>query len=550
MQRALTEVTIYTNNPDGSEGVVYRGRISVLDMVRHEWPMKKNVSSAGGFTVRASHPMAKLIARIPNTPEECKNVLVRVDRFSGNWRWTGLMHHWSVETLDGVDYLTASFNDDMQFAQFMLCRPNPLLGLGFQFPRDYFVWAPIAWGASVTGFLSVMHEQGLVTLPDDPGDPEQWADLPPFDDWQVHFKVPKFSTDSSLWGPIGARMNNYDSVVADPLEDGQLVLTYRRYFTAEGELVSGLIDNNIANGALVFEIVDRSGWQLPGGTLFSDTVVGGLARSVFQAGAGFIEDTFTLVSDDQSLYADEYWQSGWMGQFATAPTTTVRDSPWNDLQSKVTHSPATAVRVVVGGDNPTVDAIAQLAIQSTGNLIGYFLLGGFDSLGDIASDIIMPFLVGTILAWADWVNQSRKTSLGWVHLFSIYQQGAENNVWSLAATAAMRGGFKATEDKTNHTMVLGESSWVIPCSVQGGGHVCIGDRMSSSAAALQRAAGIDLLFVNQVEEMNLSGDENGGSQFVMKCGKNEAAMSIGERNARQLKFALEKLQDIGVRLIS
>jgi hypothetical protein len=53
-----------------------------------------------------------------------------------------------------------------------------------------------------------------------------------------------------------------------------------------------------------------------------------------------------------------------------------------------------------------------------------------------------------------------------------------------------------------------------------------------------------------VEEQKLSGDETGKSQFVMKVGQNKASLSQGERNARQLKFALDKLQDIGVRLIS
>lgn len=550
LQRAQTEISIYTNKADGSPGVVFRGRINVLDCVKHEWPMKKNVSSAGGFKIRASHPIAKLIQRIPNHPDECKNVLVRVDRFGGLWRWTGLMHHWTVETEDGVDYLTASFNDDMQFLQFLLCPPNPLLPIPiFQWPRDYFVFAPGDYGVSITGLLNLIRKEGnLWTLPDDPFDLDQWDNLFDWNDWQVHIRCRPFLdliTDSSLWSVIASRMNTYDSVIADTLEDGQLTMTYRRYFTDEGETVTGLLRNDIANGALVFDVVDRSGWTLPGGTFLSDTIIGGLARTVLTWGAGFIEDTFTAVSDDQSLYADEYWQSGWLGQFASAPTTTLRDSPWNDLQSKVTHSPATASAVIVGGDNPTADAIAQLIIQSAGNLIGYFLLGGFDSLGDIASDIIMPFLVGTILAWAEWENGARARNLGWVHLWEIYQQGAENNVWSLAALGALRGGFKATEAKTCHTMVIDESTWLLP-----GMHVQIGDRISSTSAALQRSAGIDLLFVNQIEEMNLSGDDTGASRFIMKCGKNEAAMSVGERTARQLKFALEKLQDIGVRLIT
>lgn len=560
LQRAQTEISIYSNIPD-QIGLVHRGRLNVNDLVKHEWPMRKNVSSSGHFTVRANHYIAKLIMRIPNNPDECKNLVIRVDRFGGHWRWTGLLHHWKVETKDGVDYLTASFNDDMQFLQFLLGPPNPLLPIPiFQGPRDWFEFGPSVWCCSTFILLNIIRNQieegffELITLPDDPFDILSWGDgvieslLPR--DWQVHIKCPNFLTDASLWTFIGSRMNTVDSVIADALDDGQLCLTYRRYFTDEGETVTGLLNNDIANGALVFEITDRSGFSLLGGTFFGGTAIDGLARSVVTYLDGFVEDTLTSVTDSESLYPDEYWQSGWLSSFASAPTRTVRDSWWNDLQSQVTHSPATVVKVIVGGDNPTADAIVKLIIEAVGNLVGYFLLGGFDSLGDIVSDVVMPFIVGTILAWDEWENVSRKTNLGWVHLWEIFQQGAENNSWSLAALAALRGGFKATEAETSHTMVIDESTWLIPGSQPGSVHCCIGDRIASTAGALQRNAGIDLLFVNQIEEMNLAGDDTGASVFLMKCGQNKAAQSVGERSANLLKKVLSKLQDIGVRLIN
>ena len=259
---------------------------------------------------------------------------------------------------------------------------------------------------------------------------------------------------------------------------------------------------------------------------------------------GFIEDTLNEVTDDESLYADEYYQSGFLGTFAATPSVCVRDSWWNDLQSVVTYSPATAASVIVGGDNPTTDALAKLLIESVGNLVGYFLLGGFDSAGDIAADVIMPFLVGTIAAWDSWENTGRVKELGWIHLLEIFQQGAENNAWSTAALAALRGGFSATGSQTCHTMVLDESSWPIP-----GVHFGMKDRIASSAGAIQRM-GIDILFVNQVEEENLTGDETGESHFTVKVGKNDAAKTTGQRAAQQLKFLLDKVQDIGVHLIS
>lgn len=548
LQRAQTEISLYTNPPDGSAGLVFRGRLNVNDLAKHEWPKKKNVSSTGYFTVRASHFLAKLIARIPNDPDECKNIIIRVDRYGGLERWTGMLHHWTVETKDGVDYLTASFNDDMQVLQFLLGPPNPLLPIPiFQGPRDWFQFGPGVWTCSSFLLLNIIRKEGnLWTIPDDPLDITQWFPLSLLDfaNWQVHVKLAPFLTDNSLWTFISSRMNTVDSVIADTLDDGQLCLDYRRYFTDEGERPDGLLNNDVANGALVFEITDRSGFTLPGGTFFGGNVIGGLTRSVLTFTDGFIEDSLTAVTDDQTLYPDEYWQSGFLGTFASAPTVCVRDSYWNDLQSKVTHSPATAGSVIVGGDNPTADAIAKLIIETVGNLLGYFLLFGFDSLGDIAADVIMPFLVGTILAWLEWKNIGRVQALGWVHLWEVFNRGGEENAWSLAAVGALRGGFKATEAQTSHTMVIDESTWLIP-----GMHCQIGDRVSSTAGALQRGAGIDLLFVNQIEEMTLSGDDKGNSVFLMKCGQNKAAQSTGERTANLFKRALQAISDIGVRLI-
>lgn len=559
LQRAQTEIRLYRNNPDGSAGLLYVGRLSVFDAVKHNFDMQGNVSKPGMFELRCTHWLAQWIASVPNNPAECNNIVIRVDKFGGNWRWTGLMHHWQVYTRDGVDYLMASFNDDMQTIQFILAPPNPLMPIDvFQFPRDWPQFGPSCWSIGLLIFLQILRKQaeefvfalieGLYMLVTDPFDFLLWTEeqislLAP-QNWQIHIAAPTFWSDSSLWTFIASRMNTLDSVIAAALDDGQLSLSYRRYFTAEGEQAYDVWGNLVANGALILNIQDKSQFSLPLGTYFSGTAASGLVRSVLQWTDGFVEDTINEVSDSETIYADEYWQSGFLGVFAATPSLVVRDSWWNDMKSVVTYSEATSVTVVVGGDNPTADAIVKLIIESVGDLVGYFLLAGFDSLGDIIADVVMPFLVGTIAAWVEWENVGRKSNLGWVHLFETYQQGAENNAWSFAALAALRGGFNATQAQTSHTMVMDDSSWPIP-----GLHFSLKDRIGSTSGALQRM-GVDVMFVNQVEEENLSGDDTGASQFVVKSGKNDAAKSTGERAAQQLKFALDKLQDIGVHLIS
>jgi hypothetical protein len=209
---------------------------------------------------------------------------------------------------------------------------------------------------------------------------------------------------------------------------------------------------------------------------------------------GFVTDTLNTVTDNESLYPDEYWQSGFLGSLAAAPALTVRDSWWHDLQSVVTYSPATAITVIVGGDNPTADAIAKLIIESVGNLLGYFLLGGFDSSATIAADVIMPFLVGTILAWVEWENQPRKTnSAGSTYSRSI-SRARRTTRGASPRSPRYAAGSTPPKSQTNHTMVLDDSCWPIP-----GLHFNLKDRIASSSGALQRM-GIDMLFVNQVEE--------------------------------------------------
>lgn len=554
LKRAMPVVRLWVNpgapilgvsGDSPGEGMLYLGRVDLRDCDSYEFPFKNNEPSAGNINVRADHYIAKKIVSVPNNPDMCKNVIVTVDMYGGELRWSGLMHHWGLSTNDGSDFISASFNDDLQFLDFMLAPPNPALPIPvFQFPRVWPMFGPTRWCVATLILMQIIRLEGhLWTLPNDPFDLAQWDDLLDWVNWQVRIKSVDFLSDDSIWTLIASRMNTVSSVIADALDDAQLTILYRRIMTFDGEQVSGLLDNRVLNGTLVIEIVDRSGWTLPEGTFFEGTAVAGFFRSILTWGDGFINDTLTITTADDSLYPDEYYQGSWMATLAAAPGIRVSDSHYMDLQSTVTHSPPTASTVIVGGDNPAADAIAKLIIESVGNLLGYFLLAGFDSLGDMAADIIMPFLVGTILAWDEWKNIDRATAMGWIHLHEIYQQGAENNAWSLAALAAMRGGFKATGTQTNHTFVIGQDMWTIP-----GLHFSIGDRIGSTAGALARL-GIDLMFVNQVEEMTLRG-KGVNREFLVKCGKNKAAMTTGERAARLFRKVLDTIQNIGVHLIS
>lgn len=548
LRKAKPMITFYRNKENGDPGLEYYGRVDYRDSIKASFPFKKNVSTQGTLELRMDHYIAEWLRTVPNDPDAKKNIIIRVDFFGGKLRWTGLLHHHAVKTRDGLRYMELTFNDDLQFLQFLLGPPNPALPIPvFQFPRVLPIFGPAKWACSIMILINLMRVQAPVYhLPDDPFDPDQWDDLWDWGDWQCHIKCnPLPLDDSSLWTALGTRMNPVDAVIADALDDAQLTLRWRRIFTDEGETEDGLMFGvQPANGALVLEIVDDSGYRSPlTGTFLHGTVFDGMVRSVAQYAGGFIEDTALQITDDESLYPDEYWGPGFLGTLAAAPWLVIRDSSYTPIEtSELTWSPATAVSVIVGGDNPAADALAEMVIQTTGSLIGYFLLGGFSALGDIAAGVIMPFLVGTIAAWLEWKNIGRAQNLGWVHLWELYQQGAENNSWSLSALAALRGGFLATRSQTSHTMALRGDMWAIP-----GVHYHIGSRIGSTC----RGYG-GMVFVNQVEELLGSWDHGQSSPltFTVKAGQNKAAMTSGERMARLTSKVMQLANNIGVHMIS
>jgi len=548
LRRSKPMITFYRNREDGSPGLEYYGRVDYRDTIRASFPFKKNVSAQGVLELRFDHYISEWLRSVPNDPAHKKNIVIRVDWFGGKLRWTGLLHHHAVKMRDGMRYMEFTFNDDLQFLQFMLGPPNPALPIPvFQFPRVLPIFGPAKWACSIMILLQLIRLNGnLYQLPDDPFDLGQWDDLINWNDWQVHIKCnPLPLDDSSLWTVLGTRMNPIDAVLSDALEDSQLTVKWRRVFTDEGEQEHGLLlAPNPANGALILEIVDDSGYYSPlKGTFLGGTIIDGMARSAVEYIGGFIEDTGALLTDDETIYPDEYYGPGFLGTKAEAPWLVIRDNAWTPMEtSELTWSPATAIRVIVGGDNPAADAIVRLIIETTGNLIGYFLLAGFSSAGSIAADAIMPFVVGTIAAWLEWKHLERARNLGWVHLWELYQQGAENNSWSLSAIAALRGGFLASRSETSHTVSLRGNSWIIP-----GVHFDIGSRVGSTSRGYP-----DIIFVAQTEEIIASWDNANGDpvNFQVKVGQNKASMTTGERAARLLKKTRDILNNIGVHMIS
>lgn len=545
MRRARPRPRLWTNRPDGSAGLTLMGEAT--DNIAGDFPWKRNqFGNSGTLRIRLDHHLAKQVINIPDDPDAKKNVVITVDHYGGVVRWSGLLKYFKAVKKSGIWYLELVFIDDLQYLQFMLGAPNPLLPIPiFQFPRVLPIFGPAKWAISMMILLNLIRIEGnLWTLPDDPFAVGSWGGAFDWSGWQVLIKAKAIDLDdSSVWTLLATRMNRMDQVIQNALDDAQLTMRYRRIITDDGEVSDVPGVPVVANGALVLEVVDTSGYYSPDGVATGGGLAGGFTRTIQQFGDGFVEDVQILAGDDES-WPPSYYDSDYIGP--GDPTRTwivIRDSKYNAIDtSEWTWGPATAVRAIVGGDNPLADNLTRLTIESIGALIGYFLLGGFSGLGSIVADVIMPFLVGTIFAWLEWQNHSRAHALGWVHLWEVFGQGAENNAWSLGAVVALRGAFLATQSQTAHVMSLGSGGRFLP-----GLMFMPGDRIGST---FEQAT--STIRVDQCEELNLAWDYSAGQahEYKAQIGMAQAAMTLAERQNRQISFALATLANIGCHLLS
>ncbi|GAA4399643.1 Gp37-like protein [Tsukamurella soli] len=554
-------IRFWTSDPnptlDENLGLVLQG--VVTDSIQGNFPTLKNKPGTGSIRLRANHYVAQWLINLPTTSNP-QNVVITVDTMGGANRWSGLMHHWQiVKDQSGVYYLDVTFIDDLQYIDFLLGAPNPALPIDiFQFPRVLPYFGPSCWGISVFLLIQLMRvESNWLQVPDDPFDlPDWWEDANP-QNWQVLISCPPLLEDTSLWTILATRMAKMSTVIADALEDSQQVLVYRRCLTVDGETPADYgIDyvSTCKNGAVMLQVVDQSGFYTGSGTPTTGGIFGGFVRTIATWGDGFVENGSELVSDDEYIYPDEYYQPGAVTELAgyifgtswTVPATpwlVIRDSPWSQVQTgQLTYSPATACTVIVGGDNQYADQAINLAIEATGDILGYLLLGGFSSAGDIAASIIMPFIQGTVLAWIEWKNVSRTQNLGWAHLYETYQQGAESNVWSLAGIQALRAGFEATKALTTQQVQYGCGGPYYP-----GLQYSIGQRVGVTMEYLY-----GYILISQVEKITLAWDITADSQHTYETviGEGKASKTAAERQAELVSKAMDLIANEGVHLLS
>src|SRR6478752_1961631 len=103
-------IRIYKNKDNGDPGLEYVGRVHYDDTIRASFPFKKNTSTQGVMELRTDHYISKFIRDVVTTPEMKKNIVIRVDFYGGEMRWTGLLHHHAIKTNEeGLRYHEVTF---------------------------------------------------------------------------------------------------------------------------------------------------------------------------------------------------------------------------------------------------------------------------------------------------------------------------------------------------------------------------------------------------------------------------------------------------------
>lgn len=548
-RQAAPMVRLWTNPPDGGEdaGLLLVGVAS--DNVSGSWPWKNKVNdpSTGTLRLRIDHYLAKWLISIPENPDIKDNCVITVDHMGGYIRWSGLLKNWKVvKDSQGIRYLDAVFIDDLQYLQYLLGPPNPILPIDlFQWPRTFPLFGPAKWAISLLILLQLIRLNGnLWNLPEDPFDVDSWDALFDWSSWQVFINADPFDLDdSSMWVFLATRMQRIDATIADAMDDAQLTMTYRRILTIDGETCPVPGVSTCRNGALVLTVVDNSGIYAPAGTGTLGALATGFLTTVTEFLAGGIETIESFTSDNEALQPDEYYTAGYYGTVPSHPWVCVVDGPWTSIEtSELTWSPATAVSVIVGGDDPLADQLAQLALEAVGAAISFFLFAGLVDLTSIADTIVYPFIEGCILAWLQYTNNSRAVDLGWVHLYEIFGTGAEANVWSLSSIVAFAGAFMHTESETAHTFTMGGSDRYLP-----GVDFAIGDRIGSTDIEVQ-----NIVFIDQVAQMVLSWDYSADRphDYEIQVGEAKAKLTQFERMGRMLSLMNTTMTNIGVHLLS
>lgn len=482
-----------------------------------------NETGTGTLVLPASYYLATWMTDA-DAREGQKNVFVTVD-YKGT-RWSGCLDELTQDKDDdGHRTVTAIFKHDFEHLKNIVAYSNPFLPPEVQFPRLWIMFGPARWALKLTLLVNIMRlEASLWALPDDPLDVDNWFN---FDQstWSQVVSPLSFADDPSVFAVVHSRFKNMHEVSKNIVEDAQLTWEPRRYLDGDPPPWPGA---NLRHGALVWDLVDHSGWDSE--TSFFGNIFTGLVRAVTMIGEDGITEGINYIDDP--AFPDQYSQPGWLGTLPQAPGIILRDGARTGVQtSKFTWQPATAVGVVTGGHSmPGVNELISAGVQMAGDLVAMAI--GLPPVGGAADAVLEPLYTDTVLAFMKWKDLGRSHDLGWSHFHESWGEGGDR-AYTLSALVTLRTGLWKTRERTSHTLTVADGTEGLRVGENGRGNCYIGTRIGTTVKDWGEPGRV---YVDRVSELTLSYSRTDTPAFDI---------TIGERSDEDpIVKGLEMIQDI------
>lgn len=401
---------------------------------------------------------------------EKRNVLVSMD-YMGN-RWSGLMEEVSVDTDElGYSELTATFLSDFQQLKTKLLWATPVMPAGFQPIKVFGLAGPAPWVCLTALHINLVRENSsLLTFPDDPLNPSAWWSGNNMANWTVVVKPTSFMewmAKGVPWAILTSRFKYWHEAAQSILEDAELSLRWRRWFTGDPPPWPGA---KVRHGALVVWIEDKSGVEA--GTSNGGTLFDGLIRTVRQYTEDFVENLEEQITD-MPVVAD-YRVPGKRLTDARVPYVYYPPDSPGVRRSSFKQRPATAVQLVTGGHSmPGVNETQSALVQGIFDIVGNALQVG--SVGGSIDALLKPFYEDTILAWIAVKLFQRAQVSGDFRYFEYFIASA-GKAYTLDSLMVLRAGAYETRTIFSGAMeITNAAPYVV--GAPGVGHFDKGDRV-------------------------------------------------------------------------
>ncbi|PSR58050.1 Gp37-like protein [Nocardia elegans] len=476
-----------------------------------------------------------------------QNVHITVDKDGA--RWDGRLEKAVLATDEhGVTTVELMFMHSYQELKHIYCWSNPFLPAAVQFPREFLLAGPSVWVLKTALFVNLLRLQGQLSwaLPADPIDINQWASLD-MSNWPVVVVPTAYATDTSIWTIFGSRFKNFHEAAAGTLESAQLAVTTRRWLQGDPPPWPGA---NLRNGALVIDIVDKSGFTT--GTSTSGNVWDGLQHTIEMFESDWLGMSSNVLPDPDAPAL--YKNPGWMGTLPSNPWVVYRQNEYSGIQtSQFVIAPSSSVQILTGGHSaPGVNEAISSAIQFCGMIIGGLLgevpyagpllQGVANGATEVVNTIAMALLSDTLLAWVQYEAPDRAAASGWSHYYEHFETSADR-AYTLGSLLTLGEGLWKTRRHFTHKFTVANGQPYL-IGDQGMGHFFLGDRVGSTVKGMPAGS----IYVDQVTELELAWSRTASPAWQITVGTDHDHDMPFAKSMRVIADIVDEIHELAVQM--